>query len=122
MGRTAAPGPARWIKPTPRPASLTATASRSRRCGCRKSRPPLPTPPAGFSTTSPGERVIMIRNVSLSLMCVIFTAAFAAADEPKGPADLIVHNAKVVTVDAKFNVVKAVAVRGGRVLATGDDE
>jgi predicted amidohydrolase YtcJ len=46
----------------------------------------------------------------------------AAADEPKGPADLIVHNAKVVTVDAKFNIVKAVAIKDGRVLATGDDQ
>lgn len=34
-------------------------------------------------------------------------------------ADLIVHNAKVVTVDAKFSIAEAVAVKDGRVLAVG---
>src|SRR4051812_1525700 len=38
------------------------------------------------------------------------------------PADLILHNGKVVTVDAKFSVVQAVAVRGGRVLAAGGND
>ena len=37
------------------------------------------------------------------------------------PADLIVHNAKVVTVDAKFSVAQAVAVRGGKIVAVGTD-
>src|SRR5205814_6147969 len=32
-----------------------------------------------------------------------------------------VHNAKVVTVDAKFTVAQAVAARGGRVVAVGSD-
>lgn len=40
---------------------------------------------------------------------------------PPAPADLIVHNAKVVTADATFSVVQAVAVRGGRVAAVGTD-
>jgi predicted amidohydrolase YtcJ len=35
------------------------------------------------------------------------------------PADLIVHNAKVITVDAKFSLAEAVAVRGGRIAAVG---
>jgi predicted amidohydrolase YtcJ len=38
---------------------------------------------------------------------------------PPAPADLIVHNAKVVTVDAKFSLAEAVAVRDGRVAAVG---
>jgi predicted amidohydrolase YtcJ len=42
--------------------------------------------------------------------------------EPKGPADLIVHHAKIVTVDAKFSIAEAIAVKDGRVLALGDDE
>ena len=37
------------------------------------------------------------------------------------PADLIVHNAKVVTVDAKFSLTQAVAVRGGKIVAVGTD-
>jgi hypothetical protein len=42
-----------------------------------------------------------------------------AAGAPPEPADLIVHRAKVVTVDAKFSVAEAVAVKGGRVVAVG---
>jgi hypothetical protein len=36
-------------------------------------------------------------------------------------ADLIVHNGKIVTVNAKFEIVQAVAVRGGRISAAGPD-
>ena len=35
------------------------------------------------------------------------------------PADLILHNAKIVTVDARFRIVGAMAVRNGRIAATG---
>ncbi len=37
-----------------------------------------------------------------------------------GAPDLIVHNAKIVTVDEKFRNVEALAVRGDRILALGD--
>ncbi len=37
------------------------------------------------------------------------------------PADLIVHNAHVVTVDAKFSTARAVAVADGKITAVGDD-
>jgi predicted amidohydrolase YtcJ len=43
------------------------------------------------------------------------------ADEPAGPADLIVHRAKVVTVDAKSSIAQGVAVRNGHVVAVGTD-
>jgi predicted amidohydrolase YtcJ len=39
-----------------------------------------------------------------------------------GPADLIVHNGHVVTVDAKFRIAQAVAVREGHIIAVGDDK
>src|SRR5215510_6548252 len=34
-------------------------------------------------------------------------------------ADLILHNAKVVTVDQEFSIQQAVAVRGGKIVAAG---
>ena len=34
-------------------------------------------------------------------------------------ADLILHNGKIVTVDAAFHVVEAIAAKGGRITATG---
>jgi predicted amidohydrolase YtcJ len=49
------------------------------------------------------------------MLALVFLAL--AAD----PADLVVHNAKVVTLDAKSSVAQAVAVRGGRVVAVGTD-
>ena len=39
-----------------------------------------------------------------------------------GPADLIVHHAKVITVDAKFSVAEAIAIKNGRIIALGSDE
>jgi predicted amidohydrolase YtcJ len=44
-----------------------------------------------------------------------------AENQVKGPADLIVHHAKVVTVDQRFRIAQAVAVKDGRVLTVGDD-
>jgi predicted amidohydrolase YtcJ len=38
---------------------------------------------------------------------------------PAADADLILHNGKVVTVDAAFHVVEAVALKDGRITATG---
>lgn len=35
--------------------------------------------------------------------------------------DLIVHNAKIVTVDSRFSTARAMAVRAGRITATGTD-
>jgi predicted amidohydrolase YtcJ len=37
-------------------------------------------------------------------------------------ADWILHNAKVVTVDPKFSIQQAVAIRGGRITAVGSNE
>ncbi|VTT99179.1 amidohydrolase : Putative TIM-barrel fold metal-dependent hydrolase OS=Singulisphaera acidiphila (strain ATCC BAA-1392 / DSM 18658 / VKM B-2454 / MOB10) GN=Sinac_6486 PE=4 SV=1: Amidohydro_3 [Gemmataceae bacterium] len=53
----------------------------------------------------------------LLLAAALLTAApDSRADDP---ADLIVHNAKVATVDPKFTVAEAVAVRGGKIAAVG---
>jgi predicted amidohydrolase YtcJ len=60
---------------------------------------------------------------SVLIACAALPAAGRAADEAlPGPADLIVHHAKVVTVDDKFSVAEAVAVKDGRVLAAGADD
>jgi predicted amidohydrolase YtcJ len=46
----------------------------------------------------------------------------AAAPLTAAEADLILHNGKVVTVDAKFAVRQAVAVKDGRILSVGTDD
>ncbi len=50
------------------------------------------------------------------------TAAFFLTLLAADPADLIVHHAKVVTVDPQFRIVEAIAVRGDRIVAAGKDE
>src|SRR5947209_18761280 len=63
------------------------------------------------------------------LLLVLAACAFPALNvlenlraADAAPADLIIHNAKVVTVDDKFRIVEALAVRDGRVIALGKDE
>lgn len=34
-------------------------------------------------------------------------------------ADLILHNGKILTVDAKFSIVQAIAIKGGKIVRTG---
>ncbi|MBM4037830.1 MAG: amidohydrolase family protein, partial [Planctomycetes bacterium] len=50
--------------------------------------------------------------LSLSLLTAV------AAELP----DLVVHNAKVVTVDAQFRIVQALAVKGDRIVAVGTND
>lgn len=48
------------------------------------------------------------------LLAILLLPVPALAD-----ADLIIHNAKVVTVDAKFSIAEAVAIEGGKIVAVG---
>src|SRR5262245_59874820 len=48
--------------------------------------------------------------------------AVVAQAGPDQPAELIVHNGKVLTLDAKARVVQALAIRGGRIVAVGTDQ
>ena len=62
------------------------------------------------------------RLTRLSLLVLIastITAAHAQSPLLMNYADLVLHNGKVLTVDEGFTVAEAIAVRDGRVLATG---
>ena len=48
--------------------------------------------------------------------------AFSNTDLSAQPADLILHNAKIATVDQQFSIHEAVAVRDGRILRTGEND
>lgn len=48
------------------------------------------------------------------VLTVLLPATLLAAD-----ADLILHGGKVVTVDSRFSVAEAIAVKGGRIVAVG---
>ena len=55
-----------------------------------------------------------MRNRTRLWLGLSTAAALAAAN-----ADLILYNGKIVTVDAKFSLAEAVAVKGGRITAVG---
>ena len=58
----------------------------------------------------------MMRHLLPLLALVVCLSAARAED-----ADLILHNGKIVTVDKKFTIHKAIAVRGNRILKVGSD-
>ncbi len=61
------------------------------------------------------RRGFLIAVLSLSLAFVSASAA------PAQDADLVLHHGKIVTVDEKFTVAEALAVKGDRILAVGTD-
>jgi len=51
---------------------------------------------------------------------LIAAASWSHAQEPA--ADLILVNGKIVTVDDRFAIAQAVAVKGGRIIAVGKNQ
>jgi predicted amidohydrolase YtcJ len=62
-----------------------------------------------------------VAEVKTTVLIASAIVALAAAGGQVQPADLIVVNAKVVTVDRAFSIAQAVAVRDGRITAVGSD-
>ncbi|MDP2958724.1 MAG: hypothetical protein Q8N53_20030, partial [Longimicrobiales bacterium] len=63
--------------------------------------------------TSPARRAVAFP---------LLLALAACAGEPENPADLVLTNGKVVTVDDALPEAQALAVRDGRILAVGTSE
>jgi hypothetical protein len=57
---------------------------------------------------------------SLSSIALVWTAALMASDAPVQPADLILTNARIYTVNPQQEWAEAIAVRGDKILAVGD--
>lgn len=56
---------------------------------------------------------------SFTLAVALLAPISSIRAQPEQSADFIVHNGKVLTVDAKFGTAEAVALRGGKVVAVG---
>ena len=61
-------------------------------------------------------------RVSLTLCGVLLCAPGLAGQQAGQPADLILHNGKVLTVDADFSIAEAVAIRGNQFSAVGQNQ
>ena len=83
---------------------------------------------------APGTlRSLVIRNVGFALIAAIFCGPAIAADGPDviaakpnvvqraTTAETVLVGGKILTMDAQDRTVAAVAIRGGRILATGSD-
>src|SRR5947209_7744796 len=58
----------------------------------------------------------------MSLLSLLTTFALLTAGRSPAPADLILYNGKVVTVDGRFSIRQALAVKEGRILAVGSSK
>lgn len=61
-----------------------------------------------------------MRRMHLVLSCLLLVL-FAGSARAEPPADVILHNGKIFTVDDSRPWAQAVAIRGSRILAVGDD-
>jgi predicted amidohydrolase YtcJ len=66
-----------------------------------------------------GNRPVPRSLAMMPALVLLLAAGPALATEP---ADLIVHRGRVVTLDGRSRIVQAVAVRGGRIVAVGEDK
>jgi predicted amidohydrolase YtcJ len=57
-----------------------------------------------------------------ALLAIAGAGSLIRAQQPAGQADLILSNGKIITVDERFTIAQAVAVRGDRVLAVGTNQ
>ena len=67
----------------------------------------------------------MLRRQSRSVVVVALVAMagwFAMLQAQQPAADLVLTNGKIVTVDERFTVAQAVAIRGDRILAVGSNQ
>src|SRR4051812_17681973 len=59
----------------------------------------------------------------LPVFCAVLVPGVSfAAEAPPEMADFIIRNAKVITVDSKFAIAQAIAVKGDRILAVGKNK
>ncbi len=70
------------------------------------------------------RRQSLVRVVVTGVVAIIAAAVALRAQGPgaTSPPDLILSNGKIVTVDERFTIAQAVAVRGDRVVAVGSSQ
>jgi predicted amidohydrolase YtcJ len=58
---------------------------------------------------------------AVSVWLASIAAAVVLAQSPTQPVDIILSNGKVVTVDDRFSIASAIAIRGSRIVAVGGE-
>src|SRR2546425_1161884 len=63
----------------------------------------------------------MVVRYALAIVAALCSARPICCIEAPAEADLILHHGKIVTVDRRFSIHEAMAIRGGRILRVGTD-
>ena len=63
-----------------------------------------------------------MKRFAAVVVALLGACSSTPAAAPVGVADLIVHHAKLLTVDGAFTIAEAMAVKDGRIVAVGSDE
>src|SRR5882757_877119 len=69
----------------------------------------------------PNLRMTACATATTALAAILFMAPSLVRAQGAGAPDLIIYNAKIVTVDGKFSIAKAAAVKDGRFTSVGTD-
>ena len=64
----------------------------------------------------------MLRRLGAAVALIAVFASDLPAQDPPPPADLVLLDARILTVDDAFGTAAALAVRGGRFVAVGSNE
>ena len=63
-----------------------------------------------------------LKRLLLNSLLPIAACLFIFSCKFRQKADLIIHHAKIYTVDEKFSVAEAMAVRDGKIIAIGKND
>lgn len=62
-----------------------------------------------------------MRAIVLGLSVAAVLSLLGISAQAQGPADIVLHHGKVLTVDNSFSIAEAVAVKGNKILAVGSN-
>jgi predicted amidohydrolase YtcJ len=63
----------------------------------------------------------MMRAIASALLVVVVAFFCGRIASAQTPADVLLHNGKIVTVDDRFTIAEALAIRGERIVAVGSN-
>ncbi|HMF17003.1 MAG TPA: amidohydrolase family protein, partial [Gemmataceae bacterium] len=68
------------------------------------------------------KTTVCFLSLFLAFPILTFLERNVALADDDVAADLIIHHAKVIAVDSKFQIAQAIAIRNERIVAVGDDK
>src|SRR5262245_22530140 len=67
------------------------------------------------------KTILFILSLCVLFPVLTFLEKTAILADDQVAADLIIHHGKILTVDSKFRIAQAIAIRGEPIIAVGED-